>query len=125
MIIDAVPLIRASQVPPFLAAMDHIGASRERLLRESKLPLLAYDDTEAAVPDLFLWALADRVARGEGIECFGLLAAIHMPLWESEPAFTLKALKGSEPFLFLRALTPLTNGPPFPGGSLRPKAGFL
>lgn len=87
MITDAVPLIRSSQVRPFLAAMDHIGAPRERFLRESKLPLLAYDDTWAAVPDLFLWALADKVARSEGIEDFGLLTAIHMPIWESEPEF--------------------------------------
>ncbi|MBI1284182.1 MAG: helix-turn-helix domain-containing protein [Thiobacillus sp.] len=83
--IDAVPLIRASQVRPFLAAMDCIGAPRERLLRQSKLPLLAYDDAEAVLPELFLWELADKVARNQGIEDFGLLAATHMPVWESEP----------------------------------------
>ena len=82
---DAVPLVRASQIRPILAAMDRIGAPRERLLRQAKLPVLIYDDTEAVLPELFLWGLADKVARSEGIEDFGRLAAIDTPVWQSEP----------------------------------------
>lgn len=85
--IDAVPLIRASQFRPFLAAMDSIGVPRERLLRESKLSRFTYDDAEAALPERFLWRLADKVARSEGIEDFGILVATQTPMWDSEPNF--------------------------------------
>jgi AraC-like DNA-binding protein len=85
---DAVPLIRASQIRPVLTAIDCIGAPRERLLRESKLPLFAYEDADAVFPELFLRGLADKVARSEGIEDFGLFAAEHTPLWQSEPGVT-------------------------------------
>ncbi|CAA0121282.1 HTH-type transcriptional regulator VirS [Halioglobus japonicus] len=90
MSIDTVPLIRASQVRPLLAVIDHIGAPRERLLRESKLPLFAYDDAEAVFPELFLWGLADKVVRSEGIEDLGLFAVTHTPVWQSEPEFTAR-----------------------------------
>ena len=85
MSIVEVPIIRASQVRPFLAAMDHIGAPRERYLRQAKLPLHVYDDAEAILPELFLWGLVDRLVRNEGIEDFGLFVATHTPLWQSEP----------------------------------------
>ena len=82
-----VPLMRASGVRPFLAAMDHIGAPRERYLRQAKLPLLVYDDAEAVIPELFLWGLLDKLAHKEGIEDFGLLVTTHTPPWQAEPEF--------------------------------------
>lgn len=85
MSIEPVPLIRASQVRPFLSYMDYIGVPTERYLREAKLPLQVYDDAGAVLPELFLWALVDKLVRNEGIEDFGLLAATHTPLWRSEP----------------------------------------
>ena len=87
MSLDPVPLIRASQARPFLAAMDHIGAPREQYLRQAKLPLFVYDDAEAVIPELFLWKLLDRLAHNEGIENFGLFVATHTPPWQSEPEF--------------------------------------
>jgi AraC-like DNA-binding protein len=81
----SVPLIRASGVRPFLAAIDHIGAPRDRYLRQAKLPLLVYDDANAVVPALFLWRLLDQFALNEGIADFGHFVATHTPLWQAEP----------------------------------------
>lgn len=88
MSVDSISLVRTSQVRPYLAAKDHIGAPRERFLRQAKLPLHEYDDAEAVFPELFLWELADAVARSECIEDLGLLVATHTPLWQSEPELT-------------------------------------
>jgi AraC-like DNA-binding protein len=54
-------------------------------------------DAEILVPELFLWRLADNIARKEGIEAIGIEAAKHMPIWESEPELT--GLLGSLPTL--------------------------
>lgn len=82
---DAIPLLRASQLRPVVAAMQRIGAPRERLLREAKLPLLVYEDPEAVVPELFAWDLAGKVARSQDVENFGQFAARLTPVWQSEP----------------------------------------
>ena len=87
MSIETIPLLRASQVRPFLAAIDHIGAPRERYLRQAKLPLLVYDDAEVVIPELFLWGLLDKLAHNENIEDFGLIVATHTPLCQAEPEF--------------------------------------
>lgn len=103
MSIDGIPIIRASQVRPFLAAIDYIGAPRERYLRQAKLPLLVYDDAEAVLPELFLWGLVDKLVRNEGIEDFGLFVATHTPLWQSEPE--LIGLLQSLPTLWIALTT--------------------
>ena len=103
MSIDGIPIRRASQVRPFLAAIDSIGAPRERYLRQAKLPLLVYDDAEAVLPELFLWGLVDKLVRNEGIEDFGLLVATHTPLWQSEPE--LIGLLQSLPTLWIALTT--------------------
>jgi len=103
MSIDPVPLLRASQARPFLAFMDRVGAPRELYLRQAKLPLLVYDDAEAVLPELFLWGLVDKLVHNEGIEDFGLLAATHTPLWQSEPE--LIGLLQSLPTLWIALTT--------------------
>ena len=65
--------------------MRRIGAPTDRHLRRAKLPTQVYDDAEAAVPEVFAWAFAGNVARSEGIEDLGRVAAKVMPAWESEP----------------------------------------
>ena len=79
-----IPLVRASQIRPFLSFMDHVGAPCERYLRQVKLPLLIYDNADAVLPELFLWKLVHSFERNEKIEDFGLRTALLTPLWKSE-----------------------------------------
>ena len=84
---DGIPLLRASQLRPFIAAMRQIGAPSERYLREAKLPLLAHHDAHAVVPEVFAWNFVNKVARGEDVQDLGRFAAKVMPVWQSEPGF--------------------------------------
>lgn len=99
----AIPLLRATHLRPLLVGMRHIGAPSERYLRQARLPLLAHDDPQAVVPELFVWDLARRVARSEGVADYGGLAATLTPVWQSEPA--LVSVLQTTPTLWLALRT--------------------
>ena len=73
---DALPLIRASQLAPFTRAAEALGLPLERHLRRSRLPSAWQEQPEAFVPRLQLWRLLEEVARGEGIADFGIRAGV-------------------------------------------------
>lgn len=74
---SVIPLVRATAILPLVKFLDRIGAPSERLLKQAKLPVIAFDDPEALIPLHRGFAFAEAAARREGIELFGILAVQH------------------------------------------------
>jgi AraC-like DNA-binding protein len=70
---NAIPLVRASAVLPFVKFLDQIGSPTEQLLQQAKVPIFALEDPEALIPLYQIFAFIERAARLEGIENFGIL----------------------------------------------------
>jgi len=75
-----VPLIRASQVTPFLEAAERIGVPTHRHLDAVRLPEAALHAPGRMIARHQLWGLADSIAEREGIAGFGLEAATSDPV---------------------------------------------
>jgi AraC-like DNA-binding protein len=74
--LNALPLIRASQLAPFSRAAEALGLPLKRYLRSSRLPSAWQERPEAFVPQRQLWRLLEEVARAEGISDFGIRAGV-------------------------------------------------
>jgi AraC-like DNA-binding protein len=72
--LPAIPLIRASQLAPFAAAMKGLGVPEERLLNRARLPQSWRERRDDFVVEERLWSLLDEVRRVAGVHDFGLRA---------------------------------------------------
>lgn len=70
---QAIPLVRASSVLPFVRFLDRIGAPTQRLLQKAKLPSIVLDDPEALVPLYSSFAFGELAAQTEGLEHLAIL----------------------------------------------------
>ncbi len=72
----ALPLIRASQLRPFVSAMERLGLPVERHLCRARLPCLWQEQTDTVVPERQLWWLLEEVTRAEGVDDFGVRSGL-------------------------------------------------
>lgn len=70
---NAIPLVRASAVLPFVKFLNRIGSPTDRLLNQAKLPIFSLDDPEALIPLYQTFAFVEQAARIEKIELLGIL----------------------------------------------------
>ena len=71
-----IPLIRASQLFPFLKFLNQIGSPTEKLLRRVDLPWFKVEQSNSLIPEYSVWLLIEHAAKFEGIEDFGLQVAL-------------------------------------------------
>ena len=74
------PLIRASQVAPFLQAAERIGIPTRRYLDRVRLPEVALQAPGRMIARHQLWQFADVIAQREGVPGFGFEAAAIDPV---------------------------------------------
>ncbi len=69
----AIPLIRASQLEPYLTFLDKIGANSNQFLEQSKISIAVLNTPEKLLPEYQVWDFIERAgkANGSAIE-FGL-----------------------------------------------------
>jgi AraC-like DNA-binding protein len=77
---NAVPLVRASTVLPFVHFLNQIGAPTERLLRQSKLSISALDEPETLISLLGTLDFIEQAAHREGIETLGGIVGQQTPI---------------------------------------------
>ena len=73
-----VPLIRASVIQPFLEAARQIGSPVIRFMRAAGLPaepMAPNEHPTLLLPEIPCWKLTRLIARHEGMDDFGLMAA--------------------------------------------------
>ena len=73
---SSIPLIRVSQLFPFLEFLDQIGSPIEKLLRQVDLPCFNFEQSNSLIPEYSVWLLIEQAAKFEGIEDFGLQVAL-------------------------------------------------
>ncbi len=71
-----IPLIRASQLFPFLKFLNRIGSPTDKLLKKLDLPRFKVEQSNSLIPEYSVWLLIEQVAQFEGIEDFGLQVAL-------------------------------------------------
>lgn len=71
-----IPLIRASQLFPFLKFLNQIGSPTEKLLKQARIPEFKIEQSNSLIPEYSIWSLIEQAARFEGIEDFGLQVAV-------------------------------------------------
>lgn len=74
------PLIRASQLAPFVAASERLGIPTRRHLEAVHLPESSLERPGQMIARRQLWNLADRISQREGLPDFGLHAATTDPV---------------------------------------------
>ncbi len=72
---SVIPLVRANALLPLVRFLDRMGSPSERFLKQAKLPVAALGDPEALIPLHRGFAFTELVARREGMEFLGILAA--------------------------------------------------
>lgn len=70
---NAVPLIRASAILPFVNFLNQIGTPTERLLKQTKVPIFALENPQALLPLYQTFDFGEKAARFEGIDNLGLV----------------------------------------------------
>lgn len=75
-----VPLIRASNLLPFVTFLDELGGPTDRLLKELRLPREYVFDTQTICTEYQLWSFLERAARLEGIDHLGFQIACQSPI---------------------------------------------
>lgn len=70
---DAIPLIRASAILPFVNFLNQIGTPTERLLKQTKVPIFALENPQALIPLYQTFDFGVKAARTEGIDNLGLV----------------------------------------------------
>ncbi len=70
---NPIPLVRVSPILPFTKFLNSIGSPTDRLLRQAKLPLFAFDDPEALLPVYPALCFIEQAAQLEKIELLGIL----------------------------------------------------
>jgi len=78
--LNAIPLVRASQLGPFVEAAERIGVPVERHLEAARLPPGRPPEAGAMIARQQLWSFAEAVRVREGLPEFGLLAATQDPV---------------------------------------------
>lgn len=73
--LNYLPLVRATVVEPFIEVSRQIGVPIEKYFRSLGLPGEFDNSPEMIMPEIPCWELAERIARVEGIDNFGLVAA--------------------------------------------------
>ena len=71
-----IPLIRASQLFPFLKFLNQIGSLTGKLLKQVDLPRFKVEQSNSLIPEYSVWLLIEQAAQFEGIEDFGLQVAL-------------------------------------------------
>jgi AraC-like DNA-binding protein len=74
--LESLPLIRASQIRPFVGALEQLGLPVERHLRRARLPLAWQERPDSLVAEQQIWWLAEEVTRAEGVGDFGVRAGV-------------------------------------------------
>ena len=69
---SSIPLIRTSQLFPFLKFLNQIGSPTEKLLKQVDLPRFKVEQSNSLIPEYSVWLLIEQAAKFEGIEDFGL-----------------------------------------------------
>ena len=67
-----IPLIRASQLFPFLEFLNQIGSPTKKLLKQVDLPRFTVEQSNNLIPEYSVWLFLEQAASFEGIEDFGL-----------------------------------------------------
>ncbi len=62
----AIPLIRASQLEPYLTFMDKIGANSNKFLEQSKIRVDVLNTPEKLLPEYQVWDFIERAGKGNG-----------------------------------------------------------
>lgn len=71
---DPVPLIRTSQLAPFVTALERVGLPLEPYLRRARLPLAWREQPNSLISERQLWKFIGEVSQREGICDLGLRA---------------------------------------------------
>jgi len=74
--VKAIPLIRASQLDPFVNVLTALGSPIQALFTQAKLPRDILETPNALIPERSVWALLEKSANHEGIEGFGFLCGV-------------------------------------------------
>ena len=69
---SSIPLIRASQLFPFLNFLNQIGSPTTKLLRQVNLPWFSVEQSNSLIPEYSVWLFIEQAAKFERIEDFGL-----------------------------------------------------
>ncbi len=72
---NSIPLVRANAILPLIKFLDQNGCPSERFLKQAKLPIATLENPETLIPLHSGFTFSELVARQEGIELFGVLAA--------------------------------------------------
>ena len=78
-----IPLIRTSQLFPFLKFLGQIGSPIEKILKQADIPCipwLNFEKSNSLIPEYSVWLLLEKAARLEGIEDFGLQVGMQTEL---------------------------------------------
>jgi AraC-like DNA-binding protein len=70
---NAIPLLRANAMLPFVKFLDQIGSPTERLLKQAKLPMFALADPEALLSAYQTFVFVEQAAQLEKMEMLGVL----------------------------------------------------
>ena len=62
----AIPLIRASQLEPYLTFLDKIGANSNNFLEQSKIRFDVLNTPEKLLPEYQVWDFIERAGKGNG-----------------------------------------------------------
>lgn len=70
-----IPLVRVNAISPFIKFLNQIGSPTDRLLRQAKLPIFAFDNPEALLPLYQVLHFVEQAANVEKIAMFGFVVA--------------------------------------------------
>ena len=74
---SSIPLIRTSQLFPFLRFLDQIGSPTEKLLKQVDIPCFKVEQSNSLIPEYSVWLFIEQASNFEGIEDFGLQVGLH------------------------------------------------
>ncbi|ELS00687.1 DNA-binding domain-containing protein, AraC-type [Xenococcus sp. PCC 7305] len=75
-----IPLIRSSQISPFLRFLEQIGSPTTKILRQANIPWLDFEKSNNLIPEYSVWSLLEQAARFERSEDLGLQVAMQTDL---------------------------------------------
>lgn len=101
---EPLPLIRASQLAPFVAALERLGLPTERHLRRARLPVGWREQPNSLISERQLWEFIEEVADKEGVHDLGARAAREGQVCDIGP-FGLQLVQSITLLDALRAMT--------------------